>query len=128
MAKLGINKVILIGFLGKNPELKYLQNGKPICTFTLGTNEAYKTKEGEQKEKTEWHNIAFFGRLAEIAGEYLAKGSEVYVEGSIRAEKWEDKEGINRQTTKIMGSVLRMVGEKKKRKEREPGDEEEEPK
>ena len=102
MGKNGLNKVLLIGNLGRDPEQKFLQNGGSVCTFSLGTNESY-TKDGEQKERTEWHNVVFFGKLAEIAGEYLSKGSNIYVEGSLKTEKWEDRDGNKKQITKVIG-------------------------
>jgi single-strand DNA-binding protein len=126
MAKNGLNKVMLIGNLGRDPEQKFLQNGGSVCTFSLGTTESF-TKDGEQKERTEWHNVVFFGKLAEIAGEYLSKGSNVYVEGSLKTEKWEDRDGNKKQVTKVIGSKLIMLGERKKKDGREPGDEEDAP-
>ena len=122
MGKNGLNKVMLIGNLGRDPEQKFLQNGGSVCTFSLGTNESY-TKDGEQKDRTEWHNVVFFGKLAEIAGEYLSKGSNVYVEGSLKTEKWEDRDGNKKQVTKVIGSKLIMLGDRKKKEGREPGDE-----
>jgi single-strand DNA-binding protein len=130
MGKNGLNKVMLIGNLGRDPEQKFLQNGGSVCTFSLGTTESY-TKDGEQKERTEWHNVVFFGKLAEIAGEYLSKGSNVYLEGSLKTEKWEDRDGNKKQTTKVIGSKLIMLGARKKpalsgvegKEGSEPGDE-----
>jgi single-strand DNA-binding protein len=110
MAK-GINKVILIGNLGKDPEVKYLPSGSAVCNVTMATSENWKDKEsGEKKERTEWHNVVFFGKVAEIAGEYLRKGSQVYVEGSLRTRKWQDKEGKDRYTTEIVVSDMQMLG------------------
>jgi single-strand DNA-binding protein len=110
MAK-GINKVILIGNLGKDPEVKYLPSGSAVCNVTMATSENWKDKEsGEKKERTEWHNVVFFGKVAEIAGEYLKKGSQVYVEGSLRTRKWQDKEGKDRYTTEIVVSDMQMLG------------------
>jgi single-strand DNA-binding protein len=110
MAK-GVNKVILIGNLGKDPEVKYLPSGSAVVNTTLATSEQWKDKEsGEKKERTEWHNIVFFGKVAEIAGEYLRKGSQVYVEGSLRTRKWQDKEGKDRYTTEIVVSDMQMLG------------------
>ena len=97
-----------------------------VCAFSLGTTESY-TKNGEQKERTEWHNVVFFGRLAEIAGEYLSKGSNAYVEGSLKTEKWEDRDGNKKQITKVIGSKLIMLGDRKKKGGREPGDEDDAP-
>jgi single-strand DNA-binding protein len=106
----GVNKVILIGNLGKDPEVRYMPSGGAVASATLATSESWKDKQtGEKKELTEWHNLTFFGRLAEIAGEYLKKGSKVYVEGSIRTEKWQDKEGKDRYTTKIIVNDMQML-------------------
>ena len=107
----GINKVILIGNLGRDPEVKYLPSGSAVCNVTMATSESWKDKEsGEKKDRTEWHNIVFFGRLAEIAGEYLKKGSQAYIEGSLRTRKWQDKEGRDRYTTEIIVSEMQMLG------------------
>jgi single-strand DNA-binding protein len=107
----GVNKVILIGNLGRDPEVKYLPSGSAVCNVTLATSESWKDKEsGEKKDRTEWHNVVFFGKLAEIAGEYLKKGSQVYVEGSLRTRKWQDKEGKDRYTTEIVVSDMQMLG------------------
>lgn len=106
----GVNKAILIGNLGKDPEVRYMPSGGAVASATLATSESWKDKQtGEKKEHTEWHNLTFFGRLAEIAGEYLKKGSKVYVEGSIRTEKWQDKEGKDRYTTKIIVNDMQML-------------------
>jgi single-strand DNA-binding protein len=107
----GVNKVILIGNLGKDPEVRYMPSGGAVANVSLATSESWKDKQtGEQQERTEWHNLTFYGRLAEIAGEYLKKGSQVYVEGSIRTEKWQDKEGKDRYTTKIIVNEMQMLG------------------
>ncbi len=106
-----INKVILIGNLGKDPETRYMPSGDAICNITLATTDTWKDKtSGEKKEATEWHRVAFFGRLAEIAGQYLKKGSQVYVEGSLRTRKWQDKEGHDRYTTEIRADTMKMLG------------------
>lgn len=106
----GVNKVILIGNLGKDPEVRYMPSGGAVTGATLATSESWKDKQtGEKKEHTEWHNLTFFGRLAEVAGEYLKKGSKVYIEGSIRTEKWQDKEGKDRYTTKIIVNEMQML-------------------
>ncbi|MBM3342968.1 MAG: single-stranded DNA-binding protein [Betaproteobacteria bacterium] len=105
-----VNKVILIGNLGKDPETRYLPNGDAVANFSIATTEKFKDKSGAQQEHTEWHRVSFFGRLAEIAGEYLKKGSPVYVEGSIRTRKWQDKEGQDRYTTEIRGDRLQLLG------------------
>lgn len=107
----GINKVILIGNLGKDPETRYLPSGSAVANVTLATNESWKDPQsGEQQERTEWHNVVFFGRLAEIAGEYLRKGSQVYVEGSLRTRKWQDKNGADRYTTEVVARDMQMLG------------------
>ena len=95
--------------------------GAPFVTFSLGTTESF-TEDGEREERTEWHNVVFFGKLAEVAGEYLSKGSNVYVEGSLKTEKWEDRDGNKKQITKVIGSKLIMLGERKKKEGRESGD------
>jgi single-strand DNA-binding protein len=107
----GVNKVILVGNLGKDPEVRYMPSGSAAANLTLATSESWKDKQtGEQKERTEWHNIVFFGRLAEIAGEYLKKGSQIYVEGSLRTRKWQDKSGNDRYTTEIVANEMQMLG------------------
>lgn len=107
----GINKVILIGNLGKDPEVRYMANGGAVCNATLATTESWKDKQtGEQKDKTEWHNIVFYRRLAEIAGEYLKKGSQIYVEGKLQTRKWQDKNGNDRYTTEIIANEMQMLG------------------
>ncbi|MEW5864550.1 MAG: single-stranded DNA-binding protein [Pseudomonadota bacterium] len=106
-----VNKVILIGNLGADPETRYLPSGEAVTNIRVATTDRWKDKQtGELKEATEWHRIAFFGRLAEIAGEYLKKGSQVYVEGSLRTRKWQDKDGQERYTTEIRGEVMQMLG------------------
>jgi single-strand DNA-binding protein len=105
-----VNKVILIGNLGKDPETRYLPNGDAVANFNIATTETFKDKSGAKQEHTEWHRISFFGRQAEIAGEYLKKGSPVYVEGRIRTRKWQDKEGQDRYTTEIVGDRMQLLG------------------
>ncbi len=106
----GINKVILIGNLGKDPELRYLPSGGGVCNITVATSENWKDKQtGERQERTEWHNVTFYNRLAEIAGEYLKKGSKVYIEGSLRTRKWQDKNGNDRYTTEIIANEMQML-------------------
>ena len=105
-----VNKAILIGNLGKNPDMRYTPEGTAITNITLATTENWKDKNGEKQEKTEWHNVVFFGKLAEIAGEYLTKGSQIYVEGRIRTRKWQDKEGQDRYTTEIVAGIMQMLG------------------
>ncbi|OGS94465.1 MAG: single-stranded DNA-binding protein [Gallionellales bacterium RIFCSPLOWO2_12_FULL_57_18] len=109
---MSVNKAILIGHLGKDPEVRYMPSGEAVANVTLATSETWKDKNGEKQEKTEWHNIVFFKRLAEIAGEYLKKGSQIYVEGRITTEKWQDKEGKDRYTTKIVASEMKMLDRK----------------
>ena len=106
-----VNKVILVGNLGADPETKYLPSGDAVTNIRLATTDRWKDKaSGEMKEATEWHRIAFFGRLAEVAGEYLKKGSQVYVEGRIRTRKWQDKEGQDRYSTEIVADAMQMLG------------------
>lgn len=107
----GINKVILVGNLGADPETRYTAGGSAITSIRIATSESWKDKHtGEQQERTEWHRVKFFGRLAEIAGEYLTKGSQVYVEGSLRTDKYTDKEGVERYTTDIIANEMQMLG------------------
>ena len=106
-----VNKVILIGNLGRDPETRYSADGAAITNITIATSDRWKDKaSGEMKESTEWHRVAFFGRLAEIAGEYLKKGRPVYVEGRLRTRKWQDKEGQDRYTTEIVAENMQMLG------------------
>ena len=107
----GVNKAILIGNLGRDPEVRYSPGGSAVTKISIATTEAWKDREsGEQKEKTEWHRVVFFGRLAEIASEYLKKGSQVYVEGRIQTNKWQDKDGNDRYTTEIVANNMQMLG------------------
>ncbi|OGA38317.1 MAG: single-stranded DNA-binding protein [Betaproteobacteria bacterium RIFCSPLOWO2_12_FULL_68_19] len=106
-----VNKVIIVGNLGADPETRYLPSGEAVTNIRVATTDRWKDKQsGEMKEATEWHRVAFFGRLATIAGEYLKKGSQVYVEGSLRTRKWQDKEGQDRYSTEIRGDVMQMLG------------------
>ncbi len=106
-----LNKVILIGNLGRDPETRYAPSGDAICNITVATSETWKDKNtGERKEQTEWHRIVFFGRLAEIAAQYLRKGSQVYVEGRLQTRKWQDKDGQDRYTTEIRADEMKMLG------------------
>lgn len=108
-----VNKAIILGNLGKDPEVRYTPSGDAVCNITVATSETWKDKAtGEKKEATEWHRISFFGKLAEIAGQYLKKGSSVYIEGSIRTRKYKDKEGIERYTTEIKADEMKMLGSK----------------
>ena len=107
----GVNKVILVGNCGKDPETRYMPSGGAVTKISIATSDSWKDKQsGEQKDRTEWHNVVFFGRLGEIAGEYLRKGSQVYVEGSLRTNKWQDKSGNDRYTTEIVASEMQMLG------------------
>jgi single-strand DNA-binding protein len=108
----GINKVILIGNLGADPETRYMPSGSAVTNIRIATSESWKDKtSGEQQERTEWHNVAMFGRLAEIAAEYLRKGSQVYIEGRIRTRKWQDKtDGKDRYTTEVIANEMQMLG------------------
>lgn len=105
-----VNKVILIGNLGKDPEVRYMPSGDAITNITLATTDTWKDKNGEKQERTEWHRVAFFSKLAEIAGEYLKKGSQVYVEGRLQTRKWQDKDGQDRYTTEIVADRMQMLG------------------
>jgi single-strand DNA-binding protein len=107
-----VNKVILIGNLGKDPETRYMPNGEAVTNITLATTETWKDKNGEKQEKTEWHRVTFYRKLAEIAGEYLKKGRPVYVEGRLETRKWTDKAGVERYTTEIIANDMKMLGSK----------------
>jgi single-strand DNA-binding protein len=109
MAK-GINKVILIGNLGVDPELKYTAGGTAVCKFSLATNETFKDRDGRQQERTEWHRLVVWGKLAEICSQYLAKGRQVYVEGSLRTSKWEGQDGQPRYTTEVVAREVQFLG------------------
>ena len=109
----GINKVIVVGNLGADPDARYMPNGNAVTNISVATTDSWKDKEsGERQEKTEWHRVVFFGRLAEIVSEYLKKGSQVYVEGRLQTRKWEDKEGNDRWTTEIVANEMQMLGER----------------
>ena len=110
MASRGINKVIVLGNLGKDPEVRYMPSGGQVTNITVATSESWKDKDtGEQKEVTEWHRIVFFNRLAEIAGQYLKKGSQVYIEGALKTRKWQGQDGQDRYTTEIVASDMQML-------------------
>lgn len=107
----GINKVILVGNIGKDPETRYMPNGKAVTNFSVATSESWTDRtSGDKQERTEWHNVVLFEKLAEIAAEYLRKGSQVYIEGSLRTRKWQDKEGKDRYTTEIVARDMQMLG------------------
>jgi single-strand DNA-binding protein len=105
-----VNKVILVGNLGRDPETRYMPDGGAITNVSIATTDVWKDKQGEKQEKTEWHRVAFFGKLAEIAGEYLKKGSQVYVEGRLQTRKWQDKDGADKYTTEIVADRMQMLG------------------
>ncbi|MGX9276101.1 single-stranded DNA-binding protein, partial [Pantoea ananatis] len=114
MSARGVNKVILVGNLGQDPEVRYMPNGTAVTSLSLATSETWRDKQtGENREKTEWHRVVLFGKLAEIAGEYLRKGSQVYIEGKLRTREWQDSEGTKRYTTEIVVDVngtMQMLG------------------
>lgn len=117
MGQRGVNKVILVGSLGQDPEVRYLSSGGSVANISIATSESWRDKAtGEQKEKTEWHRIALFGKLAEVAGEYLRKGSQVYIEGQLQTRKWQDQSGQDRYTTEVVvqgyNGVMQMLGGK----------------
>jgi len=108
-----INKVILIGRLGKDPEMRFTQSKQAVANFSIATSESWKDKGGQKQEKTEWHNIILWARLAELANEYLHKGSQVYIEGRLQTRSWDDKDGIKHYTTEIIGQNMQFLDEKK---------------
>lgn len=116
MASRGVNKVILVGNLGQDPEVRYMPNGGAVANLTLATSESWRDKQtGETKEKTEWHRVVLFGKLAEVAGEYLRKGSQIYIEGKLNTRKWTDQAGVEKYTTEIhvnVGGTMQMLGGK----------------
>ena len=112
----GVNKVVLIGNLGADPETRYMPSGSAVTNIRIATSESWKDKDsGEKQERTEWHRIAMFGRLAEVAAEYLRKGSQVYIEGRLRTRKWQDRDGNDRTTTEIIANDLQMLGGRSER-------------
>ena len=107
----GVNKVILVGNLGQDPEVKYMPSGQAVCNISIATTDSWSDKtSGEKQERTEWHRVVFFRRLAEIAGEYLRKGSQVYIEGRLQTRKWQDQSGADRYTTEIIANEMQMLG------------------
>ena len=107
----GVNKVILVGNLGQDPEVKYMPSGQAVCNISIATTDSWSDKtSGEKQEKTEWHRVVFFRRLAEIAGEYLRKGSQVYIEGRLQTRKWQDQSGADKYTTEIIANEMQMLG------------------
>ena len=107
-----LNKVMLIGNLGKDPEVRYTTSGQAVASFPIATTERFKSKAGEPEERTEWHRITLWGKLAEIAGEYLAKGRTIYVEGKLQTRKWQDRDGNDKYTTEVVGERMLMLGKK----------------
>ncbi len=107
-----LNKALIIGHLGKDPEMRYMPDGGAVANVSIATSETWKDKSGEKQEKTEWHRVSFFGKLAEIVGEYLKKGALVYVEGRIQTRKWQDKDGADKYTTEIVADRMQMLGGK----------------
>lgn len=105
-----LNKVMLIGGLGRDPEVRYTSSGTAVASFSVATTEKFKNKSGDWEERTEWHNVTLWGRLAEIAGEYLAKGKQVFIEGRLQTRKWQDRDGKDRYTTEIVGEKMQMLG------------------
>jgi single-strand DNA-binding protein len=121
-----VNKVTLIGNLGRDPETRYMTNGEAVTNITVATTETWKDKtSGEKQEKTEWHRVTFYRRLAEIAGEYLKKGSQVYIEGRLETRKWQDKEGKDRYTTEIIANEMKMLGSRQGAGDRTPSEDRE---
>lgn len=110
MASRGVNKVILVGNLGQDPDVRYMPNGNAVANITVATSESWKDQQGQQQERTEWHRVVMFRRLAEIAGEYLRKGSQVYLEGKLQTRKWQDQNGQDRYTTEIVADQMQMLG------------------
>lgn len=110
MSSRGVNKVILVGNLGNDPEVRYSQSGAALTTISVATSESWKDKDGNMQERTEWHRVKFFGRLAEIAGEYLKKGRQVYIEGRLRTEKYTDKAGVEKYSTDVIADEMQMLG------------------
>jgi len=108
----GVNKVILVGNLGKDPEIRHLENGTAVANFTIATSESYKDKSGARVDQTEWHNIVVWRKLAEIAESYLKKGSQIYLEGKLRTRSWEDQQGNKRYTTEVVADTFTMLGKK----------------
>jgi single-strand DNA-binding protein len=106
----GVNKVILLGHLGRDPEIRYMPDGTAVANMTIATSESYKDRDGNRQERTEWHRVALYARTAEVAGEYLRKGSQVFIEGRIRTRKWTDKDGQERYSTEIVGDRLQLIG------------------
>ena len=118
-----VNKVILVGNLGRDPEIRYLPSGEPVANITIATSSKYKGKTGEMVEETEWHRVTFFGKLAEICNQYLTKGSQVFIQGRMKTEKYTDKSGIEKYATKIVADRMQMLGGKSEGRHEAPADE-----
>ena len=112
-----VNKVIIIGALGRDPEMRYMADGKAVASISVATSESWKDKNGDKKESTEWHRVAMFGKVAEIAGEYLKKGSTAYFEGKLQTRKWQDKDGNDRYTTEVVADRMQMLGKRAEKDE-----------
>ena len=112
MAQRGVNKVILVGNLGRDPEIRYMQNGKAVANLSMATSETWKDQQGQQQEKTEWHRVIAFDKLAEIIGEYVKKGSKIYCEGKLQTRKWTDQQGVERYSTEVVISEMQMLDSK----------------
>jgi single-strand DNA-binding protein len=110
MATKGVNKVILVGNIGQDPEVRYMPNGNAVANLSLATSESWKDQQGQMQERTEWHRLTMYRRLAEIAGEYLKKGSQIYVEGKLQTRKWQDQQGVDKYTTEIIVDQMQMLG------------------
>ncbi len=123
----GANHVNILGNLGRDPEMRYLPNGKAVANFSVATSKTFKDKQGEKQERTEWHRIVFYGRPAEVANEYLKKGSMAYITGELRTRKWTDKNGVDRYVTEIVGQQLQLIGGHKTPVETAPAMDEEPP-
>ena len=124
---MSVNKAIIVGYLGKDPETRYTNSGDAVANFSVATSESWKDKAGERQERTEWHRITVFGKLAEICGQYLTKGKLVYLEGKITTRKWTDKEGVEKYTTEIVCDTMKMLGKREDGGGREAGSDDERP-
>jgi single-strand DNA-binding protein len=122
-----VNKCILVGWLGKNPEVRYTQSEQAVASFSIATSEKWTGKDGNKEERTEWHRIVAWGKLGEICGEYLSKGKQVYIEGKLQTREWEDKDGIKRQTTEVVASTMTMLGQAGGNSEASGGDSSDQP-
>ncbi len=123
---MSVNKVILVGNLGKDPEVRYASSGVAVCNLTMATTRTYKDKQGERKDETEWHRVVAFGRTAEVCGEYLKKGRQIYIEGRLQTRKWQDKDGNERTSLDVIGNAIQQIG-RVEPKEDEPTSVEQEP-